>query len=155
MRQQSVNLCLHQNVWQSHNKVVSSGLSSIVVQLIGERNDLNDFLQLLQFTSWCVVFLYASGFLDGKLPCMFHSVLDLDTKRLWWQSVQSLHLGLQLDLLLALCPVVEELRAEIVHDKVADLNHVVIHFFVSIQQLVSLDLLSCHCKQSLEQFLQS
>ena len=96
--------------------------------------------------------MQATRLLDGHLPCVLHSVINLDTKRRRRQLLQHNHFALELLLLPALIRIVEELTVQIVHHEVADLNYVVIDLFLATQELVFLQFSPRHIKQSLEQF---
>ena len=81
---------------------------------------------------------------------MPHRVINHDPERARWQLFQDSHLTLELLLFLALIRVVKELGVQVVHDKVADLDHVEVQLLIVTQKLISLQL----TPRDLEQFLE-
>ena len=81
---------------------------------------------------------------------MPHRVIDHDPERARRQLFQDSHLTLELLLFLALIRVVKELGVQVVHDKVADLDHVEVQLLIVTQKLISLQL----TPRDLEQFLE-
>ena len=77
---------------------------------------------------------------------MLHRVLDLHTERFRRQLVKCFDFPVELYLLGTLLSIVEEFRAEIIHDEVANLDHVIVDLFFTIQQFISYYLLPRHIK---------
>lgn len=126
----------------------------ILVKSVRLGEDIDRLLELLQLAHRSLLLLQPACLLDGHLPCVAHLLINLDVEVSSRQLLEHVHFSLEFLLLPAAIFVVEELRMQVVHDKVADLEHVEVDLFIKTQQGVILQLPSDDPKKLIEEFLE-